>query len=94
MPKYAFITAGLLVIAAPALAQIVIQETPTPVVPAKNAGSKSDLDKVVCRMQDTIGSRLQAHQVCLTKQQWWQFEQDNKRKVQEIQDRAPGPSSG
>jgi hypothetical protein len=94
MSKYTFITAGLLVISAPAFAQIVIQDTPTPVVPAKNAGSKSDLDKVVCRVQETIGSRLDSHQVCMTKQQWWQFEQDNKQKVQEIQSRAPGPSSG
>ena len=94
MPKYAFLTAGLLIISAPAFSQIVVQDTPMPIVPAKNAGSKSDLDKVVCRMQETIGSRLQSHQVCMTKQQWWQFEQDNKMKVQEIQDRAPGPSSG
>jgi invasion protein IalB len=94
MSKYAFIGAGLLAISAPGLAQIVIQDTPTPVVPAKSAGAKSDLDKVVCRMQEDIGSRLQSHQVCMTKQQWWQFEQDNKLKVQEIQSRAPGPSSG
>ena len=94
MSKYAFVCAGLLVISAPGLAQIVIQDTPTPVVPAKNSGSKSDLDKVVCRQQEDIGSRLQSHQVCMTKQQWWQLEQDNKLKVQEIQSRAPGPSSG
>lgn len=94
MSKYAFVGAGLLVISAPGLAQIVIQDTPTPVVPAKNASSKSDLDKVVCRQQETIGSRLEGHQVCMTKQQWWQFEQDNKLKTQEIQSRAPGPSSG
>lgn len=94
MSKYAFVAAGLLVVSAPGLGQIVIQDTPTPVVPAKNAAPKSDLDKVVCRMQETIGSRLDSHQVCMTKQQWWQFEQDNKLKVQEIQSRAPGPSSG
>jgi hypothetical protein len=94
MPKYAFVTAGLLIVSAPAFAQIVIQDTPAPVVPAKNPAAKSDLDKVVCRMQEQIGSRLQSHQVCMTKQQWWQFEQENKMKVQEIQDRAPGPSSG
>ena len=94
MSKYAFIGAGLLVISAPGLAQIVIQDTPTPVVPAKSAGAKSDLDKVICRMQDSIGSRLQSHQVCMTKQQWYQFEQDNKTKVQEIQDRTNGPKSG
>lgn len=94
MSKFAFITAGLLTVSAPAFSQIVIQDTPTPVVPAKNAGSKSDVDKVVCRVQETIGSRLESHQVCMTKQQWWQYEQDNKRKVQEIQSRANAPSSG
>jgi invasion protein IalB len=94
MSKYAFIAAGLLTISAPALAQIVIQDTPTPVPTAKNSGVKSDTDKVICRMQETIGSRLQSHQLCLTKQQWWQFEQDNKLKVQEIQERTNGPKSG
>jgi hypothetical protein len=93
MLKFAFIAAGLVLAPAPAFAQIVFDDTPAAVAaPAKS--DKSDLDKIVCRMQDTIGSRVQAKKVCLSKQQWWQLEQENKRKVQEIQDRTPAPSSG
>lgn len=87
MLKYAFIAAGVLVISAPAVAQIVIQDNP-PVAAKKGAGAKSDLDQVVCRTQDTIGSRLQSHQVCMTKEQWALFEQDTKRRVEELQDLA------
>jgi hypothetical protein len=85
MSKLFLVAAGLLIVSAPAFAQIVIQDTPAPVVPANNAGSKSDLDKVECRMQETIGSRLQSHQVCLTKQQWWTYEQEAKLRVYDWQ---------
>ncbi len=94
MSRYAFITAGLLIVSGPAFSQIVFDDSPRPAAPAKSAAVKSDLDKVICRMQDTLGSRLQAHQVCMTKQQWWQYEQDNKRKVEELQDLTPVRSSG
>ncbi|HEX3422364.1 MAG TPA: hypothetical protein VHS33_03035 [Sphingomicrobium sp.] len=89
MSKALYVAAALLVIPAPSLAQIVIADTPPPAATTKAATSKSDLGKLECRSQDTLGSRLQAHQVCLTKQQWWQAEQDNKRKVEELQDLTP-----
>jgi hypothetical protein len=94
MLKYAYLTAALILAPAPALAQIVFQDTPATTAAPPKTMAKSDLDKIECRTQDTIGSRLQAHKVCLTKQQWWQIEQDEKTKVQEIQDRAPAPPSG
>ncbi|MGE5562325.1 MAG: hypothetical protein ACM3ZV_03350 [Bacillota bacterium] len=94
MLRFAYIAAGLMLAPAPAFAQILFDDTPTTAAAPAKPGLKSDLDKIVCRTQDTIGSRVQAQRVCLTKQQWWQQEQDNKRKVQEIQDRAPAPSSG
>lgn len=83
MSKFAFISAALLIIPSPGFAQIVFQDPPPP--PAAKAKAKSDVDKVVCRMQDTLGSRLQAHQVCMTKQQWAQYEQDWKNKVHDMQ---------
>lgn len=89
MHKLAYVVAGLLFVPGPALAQIIIQDTPPVATPASAAGNKSDLDKLECRQQETIGSRLQSHKVCLTKQQWWQQEQDNKNKVAELQDLTP-----
>jgi hypothetical protein len=88
MSKLAYIAAALMMISAPASAQIVVQDSPVapPSQATKSAAAKSDVDKVVCRIQDTIGSRLQSHQVCMTKQQWWAYEQEAKQKVHDLQD--------
>lgn len=87
MPKIAFIVAAAAFLPAPALAQIVFDNPPP--APVRVAGTKSDVSKLECRSQDTLGSRLQAHQVCMTKQQWFQFEQDNKQKAAELQQLTP-----
>lgn len=84
MSKYIFITAGLLAISAPSLAQIVIQDNPS-AAPTKKPAAKSDLDKLECRSEDTIGSRLESHRVCMTKQQWLSAEQEAKDKIRQLQ---------
>ena len=85
MAKLAFVTAALLVLPAPTLAQIVFNDAPAPQAQAKPDKSKSDLDKVECRSQDTLGSRLERRQVCMTKQQWKTNELDAKLKVHDLQ---------
>jgi hypothetical protein len=85
MSKLAYITAVLMVVPAPALAQIVFQDAPAVAPPTKADQSKSDMNKLVCRSQETIGSRLERQQVCLTKQQWLSAEQDAKNKAREMQ---------
>jgi hypothetical protein len=85
MSKLACLTALLLVLPAPALAQIVFQDAPVVPPPTKAEKSKSDMDKIVCRSQETIGSRLERQQVCLTKQQWLSAEQEAKLKVHDMQ---------
>jgi hypothetical protein len=85
MSKLASMTALLLVLPAPALAQIVFQDAPAVPPPTKAEKSKSDMDKIVCRSQETIGSRLERQQVCLTKQQWLSAEQEAKLKVHDMQ---------
>ena len=94
MSKLACLMAVLTALPAPAFAQIVFQEAPVVPPAAKTEQGKSDMNKIVCRSQETIGSRLERQQVCMTKQQWWQAEQDNKRKVQELQDLTPTRPSG
>lgn len=94
MSKLAYVAAALLVIPAPALAQIVFDDSPpAPAHPVKGAKAKSDVDKVQCRSVETIGSRLQAHQMCMTVDQWRTYEQAYKDQVSEIQARAQAPSS-
>ena len=85
MSKFAFITAALLMLPAPALAQIVFDDPLPPQAHAKPDKNKSDLDKVICRSQDELGSRLERHQVCMTKQQWATNEQEAKNKVHDMQ---------
>jgi len=91
MSKLAWITAAVLLMPAPALAQIVFSDTP-PAAPAKGA-KKSDVDKVICRSQDEIGSRLKTHQVCMTLDQWRTYELANQQQAGEIQAKAAAPAS-
>lgn len=88
MSRVAYIAAALLAVPAPGFSQIVFDDSPPPAA-AKTANANSDINKLECRMQDTLGSRLQAHKVCMTKGQWAEFERDNKRKVEELQDLTP-----
>lgn len=93
MPKFAFVGAALLMISSSGFAQIVFEDSPPPPPPGK-AMAKADGGKVICRQEDTIGSRLQAHQVCMTKQQWFEYEQEWKNKVHDIQDSVKARPSG
>lgn len=85
MSKLACLTAVLLVLPGPAVAQILFQDAPVVPPPTKAEKGKSDMDKIVCRSQETIGSRLERQQVCMTKQQWQSAEQEAKNKVREMQ---------
>ena len=88
MSKLAYLGAALVIASVPASAQIVLQDTADQVAapkPVKTAKPSKDSDKLICRSQDTIGSRLDAHQVCLTKEQWAANEQEAKQKVHDMQ---------
>lgn len=93
MSKLIWITAAALLMPAPAVAQIVFSDSPPPAAPAKGAKSKSDVDKVICRSQDEIGSRLKTHQVCMTLDQWRTYELANQQQAGEIQAKAAAPAS-
>ncbi|NUQ17545.1 MAG: hypothetical protein HOP95_03690 [Sphingomonas sp.] len=85
MSKFVFIAVALLAVPAPLFAQIVFQDDLTKFTPTKADKNKSDLDKLVCRSQDVLGSRLERHQVCLTKEQWFSYEQEAKQRVYDWQ---------
>ncbi len=92
MSKLAYTVAvvALSIISSPAPAQIVFDNSapPPPPAAAKSAKPMTDLNKVVCRTQEEIGSRLQNHKVCMTNDQWKVYAQQYKDQVQEIQSQA------
>lgn len=85
MYKSFLITAALLTIPVPVAAQIVFVEPPPQAATANAASSNSDWEKIECRTQDVLGSRLERHKVCLTKWQWWNYEQEAKQRVEQWQ---------
>lgn len=56
--------------------------TPAP----KPAGIKSasDPNKIICEKEDTLGSRLQAHKICMTRAQW----AERRRNDRDVVDRS------
>jgi hypothetical protein len=83
-----FVAAGVAV-SMPAAAQTTIQPQP---VQAPTA--KSDVNKLVCKKQEVIGSRLGAKKVCLTVQQWQDRAAQDRDQLERVQQGAKGPSSG
>lgn len=72
----------LVAITAPALAQTSL---PAPqVVEAK----LNPLDKVVCRVEETLGSRLGKHKVCATVREWQEQQAENREAVELQQQRG------
>jgi len=92
MSKLAWITAAVLLMPAPALAQIVFSDTP-PAAPAKGA-KKSDVDKVICRSQDEIGSRVRFTKICMTVHEWQMREKDDRDFTAQAQAGVCVPQAG
>ena len=83
MLKLAIATVSLLT-SAPVLA-----EAPAPASAPQqtaSANQKADpLDKVVCRVEETVGSRLKAHKVCATLREWKDQEEENRMEFDRMQ---------
>ncbi len=82
------LSAGVAV-AMPAAAQTTVQPQPV-----QTATAKSDVDKLVCKKEEEIGSRLAAKKVCLTVQQWQERTTEDRQQLERVQQGARGPSSG
>jgi invasion protein IalB len=84
MLKFTIATVAFLA-SAPALAQAA--SAPPPAQPQQTAAAKKEnpLDKIICRTEDTVGSRLKAHKVCATVREWKDQEDENRMEFDRIQ---------
>jgi hypothetical protein len=80
-----FIALGILAAAAaPAIAQTAAPATQAAPAP-QAAKPQNPLDKIVCRYEDTVGTRLGGHKVCATLREWQEQERDNQDATQKWQ---------
>ena len=85
MSKFLALTAALSLIAtAPALAQITSIDSSN-AAPKQVAGNPN---RVICEVQDTIGTRLGRRKVCLTAQQWAEKRTEHRGMLEDIQLKA------
>lgn len=75
--------AALIVLAMQAAAGAQAPASTPPAAPVEV--KKNPLDKVICRTEDTIGTRLGAHKVCATLREWKDQEEDNRQALEKIQ---------
>ena len=67
MLKFPCVASALLISAVPASAQDPASPTPAP---QATSSAKTDVNKIVCKKEQQIGSRLGAKKVCLTVKEW------------------------
>jgi hypothetical protein len=90
---FRLLAASLMVAAAvPAMAQTTSSASPT----AQDAVStdKSDARRIVCKKEETIGSRLAPKKVCLTVQEWKERADYHRDATERIQHATPVTPSG
>lgn len=82
MLKRVSIVAFLL--AAPAFAQT---DAPPPKSQqlAASPAKENSLDKIVCKVDDTSGSRLKRHKVCATVREWQEQQAENREALERLQ---------
>lgn len=73
---------ALLLLAVPAAA---VAQTPASAPVAPVEAKKNPLDRVVCKTEDTVGTRLGAHKVCATVREWKDQEEENRQALEKIQ---------
>jgi hypothetical protein len=82
MAKLAYLVGIAVLFAPPAIAQT----APAGQATAKESpSSENDLDRIVCRKEERIGSRLGAKKVCLTVKEWQDLAQANREEVERAQ---------
>jgi hypothetical protein len=70
-------------------APAVAQNAPSPAaVPA--AAKPNPLDKIICRTEDSLGSRLNTQRVCMTLREWKDEAEANRKRAEEFQQNGSG----
>jgi basic membrane lipoprotein Med (substrate-binding protein (PBP1-ABC) superfamily) len=85
MYKIAFFAGALMMAASPSVAQ-----APAQPAQAKDVATTdtSDVNKVVCKREESLGSRLSAKKVCLTVKQWQEIAEADRDQTEGIQRQA------
>ena len=91
MLKFVYLAGVLSVAAVPAAAQDPTAPTPQPIVVQTE---KAEVNRIVCKKQEQIGSRLGAKKVCLTVKEWQERAAADRVETERIQQGARAPSSG
>jgi hypothetical protein len=76
----------LIVLAAPALAQTASQTTAQNEAQPKSTSA----DKIICKTEETTGTRLGAHRVCATASEWRELAEQTQAAVQKIEQQDSG----
>ena len=81
---------SLLATSAPAFAQVTTANSGTP------AAKGQDLNKIVCEVEETTGSRLGARKICKTVLEWQQMRREQRETVEKFQQQntSTGTPSG
>lgn len=74
----------LSLLAMPAAAQTTPNPAPPP-QPATSPAKENPLDKIVCKTDDTSGSRLKRHKVCATVRDWQEQQAENREALERLQ---------
>ena len=87
MYKVVSIAAVLMAMTAPVAAQTTPASAPTV------KAADTDALKIVCKKEETIGSRLAAKKVCLTVQEWKDLAEANREHTEKVQQQSGFRSS-
>jgi len=79
MTRTAKLAAAALVLSTPAAAQITVMQSNNP------APIKGDPNRMVCEVDQTIGTRLGARKVCKTVAEWQQLKSEHRETVDDWQ---------
>jgi hypothetical protein len=85
---------ALYLLAAAVVATPLAAQTAPQAQPIQTDPKKADVNKIVCKSEDTIGSRLAPKKVCLTVQEWKERADFYRDQTEGWQRQAPTRSSG
>lgn len=60
-----------------------------PAIAKEHNAQPKDPNKVICKTEDVIGSRLQTKKTCLTAQQWEDMNRETRQTVDRVQNYKP-----